>query len=129
MNHPTADELLLFVYDELPEDQAVQIESHIDACGACQHKLAQLERGRAALDLALPLRRRHAAIVWTTVALAAAAVIAGLLITRFAPVPDPVKLWAPTTTWSASWNPAADSSAKGRATGRCDVTRRTAGAW
>ncbi len=102
MTHPNEDQLLLLAYDELPEDQAVPIESHIDTCGACQHKLAQLERGRAALDLALPLRRRHAAIVWTTVALAAAAVIAGLLITRFAPVPDPVKLWAPTTTWSAT---------------------------
>ncbi len=102
MTHPNEDHLLLLAYDELPEDQAVQIESHIDACGACQHKLAQLERGRAALDLALAPRRRHAAIVWTTLALAAAAVIAGLLITRFAPVPDPVKYWTPTTTWSAT---------------------------
>ena len=29
-------------------------------------------------------------------------VIAGLLITRFTPVPDPVKYWTPTTTWSAT---------------------------
>ena len=101
MNHPTADELLLFVYDELPEDRAAQFESHIESCGACQRELAQVERGRAALEFALPPRRQRA-IVWTALALAAAAVIAGVVLARSGVVPDPGRHWTPTTTWSGT---------------------------
>ncbi|HEY3220025.1 MAG TPA: zf-HC2 domain-containing protein [Gemmatimonadales bacterium] len=101
MNHPTEDDLLLFAYDELPEDRAAQIESHIESCGACQAKLAQLERARAALDLAMQ-PRRHRTIVWTTLGLAAAAVIAGVLLARSVVVPDPGRHWTPTTTWSVT---------------------------
>ncbi len=102
MMHPTTDELLLLAYDELPADRAADVESHIDICDACQAQLAQLERGRAALDLAMQPRRRQRTIVWTTLGLAAAAVIAGVVITRSAAVRDPVKHWTPTTTWSAT---------------------------
>jgi len=103
MNHPTEDQLLLLAYDELPEPQAKEIETHIAACAVCAQQLAQLERGRVALDFALPARRRPV-IVWATVALAAAAVLAGVLITTTAP-PSRDRAgrgWHPTTVWSAT---------------------------
>jgi len=102
MTHPTEDELLLLAYGELPEPQAARVESHLAACSVCGAQLAQLGRGRAALDLAMQPRRRHRTIVWTTLGFAAAAVIAGVLITRSAAVRDPVKHWTPTTTWSTT---------------------------
>jgi hypothetical protein len=102
MNHPTEDQLLLLAYGELPEPQASEIESHIVACSVCADRLAELERGRVALDVALPARRRRATIVWGTLGLAAAAVIAGVLITKGWPSRDPTERWTPTTTWSTT---------------------------
>ncbi len=101
MNHPTEDELLLLAYGELPEPRAAEIDAHAAACRACQEKLAQLERGRLALDVAVPTRRRNA-IVWATLALATAAVLAGVVITKPGPSRDPGERWMPTTTWSAT---------------------------
>ncbi len=101
MNHPTEDELLLLVYGELPGPQAAEIDSHATACRACQEKLAQLECGRAAVDLATPARRPNA-IVWGTLALAAAAVIAGVVITKSGPSHERTEHWTPTTTWSTT---------------------------
>ena len=101
MNHATEDQLLLLAYGELPEPHAREIESHIAACTACADQLAQLERGRAALDVALP-PRRSSARAW--IALAAAAVVAGLVVARpgAPPAPGPTERWTPTTTWSAT---------------------------
>lgn len=99
MNHPTADELLLLAYGEVPEPRHAAIESHVAACHACRATLAELERGRVALGVALPLRRRSARI-W--IALAAAAVLAGLVMARPGPTSDPTTRWTPTTTWSAT---------------------------
>jgi Putative zinc-finger len=101
MNHPTEDQLLLLAYGELSDEQAIEIESHIAACSGCADRLAQLERGRVALEVALPARRRSA-IVWATVPLAAAAVIAALLLIRTVPSPDAARGWHPTTVWSAT---------------------------
>jgi len=99
MNHPTDDELLLLAYGEVPEPRNAAIESHVAACHTCRATLAELERGRVALDVALPPRRRSARI-W--VALAAAAVLAGLVMARPGPARDPTTRWTPTTTWSAT---------------------------
>ncbi len=101
MNHPTEDELLLLAYGELPDLRAAEVDSHATACRECQEKLTQLERGRVALDIAVPARRRNA-IVWATVALAAAAVVAGVVIIKSGPSRDPTERWMPTTTWSAT---------------------------
>jgi len=98
MNHPTEDQLLLLAYGELPEPHANEIETHIAACAVCAQQLAQLERGRVALDVALPARRRRV-IVWGTVALAAA-VLAAVTILKSGPSRDPTERWTPTTTWS-----------------------------
>ena len=101
MNHPTEDELLLLAYGELPDPRAAEIDSHAAACRTCQEQLAQLERGRIALNVAVPAGRRKA-IVWATLALAAAAGLAGVLIIKSEPTRDPTERWAPTTTWSAT---------------------------
>ncbi len=101
MNHPTDDELLLVAYGELPGPRAAAIETHIAACRACGAALAELERGRVALDVALP-RRHRTAIVWAAFTLAAAAVLAGVVIPKSGPPRDPTERWRPTTTWSAT---------------------------
>ncbi len=102
MNHPTEDQLVLLAYDELAEPLVCEIESHVAACAACADQLAQLERARVALDVALPERRRPV-VVWVALgALAAAAAVAGLLFTR-APSSDAARRgWNPTKVWSAT---------------------------
>ena len=99
MNHPTEDELLLLAYGELPDPRAAEIDSHAAACRTCQEMLAQLERGRVALNVAVPAGRRKA-IVWATLALAAG--LAGVLIIKSGPSRDPGVRWTSTTTWSAT---------------------------
>ena len=101
MNHPTDDELLLLAYEEQPHDAAAEQEAHVATCAACQERLAQLERARVALDVALPQRRRRP-IVWATAALAAAAVLAAIMINKSGPSRDQTERWTPTTTWSAT---------------------------
>ncbi len=110
MNHPTEDQLLLHAYGELPEPHALEIESHIAACTVCADRLAQLERGRVALAVALPARRRSATR-WIAVALAAAALFAGVVITKQGPTRSPTERWRPTTTWSATAGYVAGGSA------------------
>ena len=101
MNHPTEDELLLLVYGELPPSQGAEIESHTAACLACREALARLEHGRVALAFATPARGRSV-IIWATLALAAAAVLAGVIVTQSGSSRNPFERWAPTTTWSAT---------------------------
>ena len=101
MNHPTDDELLLLAYAELPGPRAADIESHIAACSACGATLAELERGRVALDVALPVGRR-ALNPWIAIGLAVAAALAGVVMTRQGPVRPASEHWTPTTTWSAT---------------------------
>ena len=101
MNHPSNDELLLLAYGELPESAAAQVEAHVVACPACQTELAGLEHARVALDTLLP-RRRRAVVAWAAVALAAAAVLTGVLIMKSGPFKNEAPRWNPTTTWSAT---------------------------
>jgi len=101
MSHPTDDQLLLLAYGELPAPHASEIETHIAACTVCAQQLAQLERGRVALDVALPARRRRAVTVWGTMALAAA-VLAAVTMLKSGPSRDQTERWTPTTTWSTT---------------------------
>lgn len=103
MNHPSEDELMLLAYGELSDQQAIEIESHIAGCIACADQLAQLERARVALEAALPERRRPV-VAWVALGtLAAAAAIAGVLLTRTVPSRDAAEHgWNPTTVWSAT---------------------------
>lgn len=102
MSHPSENELLLLAYGELPVSRAAEIETHTAACRTCREALTQLERGRVALDVAMPTRPRRPAIIWATAALAAAALLAGIMITRSGPARDTTERWTPTTTWSAT---------------------------
>ncbi|HEX9293932.1 MAG TPA: zf-HC2 domain-containing protein [Gemmatimonadales bacterium] len=110
MNHPTHDELLLLAYGELSGPRSAEIESHLAACRACGAALAELERGRVALDVALPPRSRSATR-WIAVALAAAALFAGVVVTKQGPTRNPTERWTPTTTWSATAGYVAGGSA------------------
>jgi len=101
MSHPSENELLLLAYGELSVSRAVEIETHTAGCQTCREVLTQLERGRVALDVAMPARRR-AAIVGATAALAAAALLAAIAITRSWSTHDTAERWTPTTTWSAT---------------------------
>ena len=101
MNHPIEDELLLLVYGELPPSRGAEIESHTAACRSCRETLARLEHGRVALEFVLPARRRNS-IVWATLTLAAAAVLAGVMVTKSGSSRAAVERWAPTTTWSTT---------------------------
>ena len=103
MNHPTEDQLLLLAYDELAEPLGSEIASHIAACPGCADRLAQLERARVALDVALPKPRRPVARWAALGGLAAAAVVAGLLLTQTKPPGQAAaRGWNPTTMWSAT---------------------------
>jgi hypothetical protein len=103
MNHPTEDQLLLLAYDELAEPLGSEIASHIAACQGCADRLAQLERARVALDVALPKPRRPVARWAALGGLAAAAVVAGVLLTSTStPGPAAARGWNPTTMWSAT---------------------------
>lgn len=100
MTHPNDDTLLLLAYDELPVEQAIALDSHIAVCEPCRADLERLARARAALDdTRSPVTGRRARRDWTAIALAAAAVLAGVLMTRPRPTPI-VAHWTPTTTWS-----------------------------
>lgn len=100
MNHANDDELLLLAYGELGPRSA-EAESHVAVCPTCQERLAQLDRARVALDVAMPVRRRRAA-VWAGFAIAAAAALAGVLISEPSPSRGSGDGWWPTTTWSAT---------------------------
>lgn len=103
MNHPTEDQLLLLAYDELAEPLGSDIASHLAACPVCADRLAQLERARVALEVALPKPRRPVARWAALGGLAAAAVVVGVLLTRTNPPNQAgARGWNPTTMWSAT---------------------------
>lgn len=101
MNHPSRDELLLLAYGEVSESAGSGLESHVAVCPVCREQLAELERARVALDVALPARRRPMA-AWAAFALAAAAVLAIVLIDKPGPTRSADDGWRPATTWSAT---------------------------
>jgi len=107
MSHPTNDELLLLAYGELAREAAAGIESHVANCVECRRELATLERARVALTVATPTKR---APLWIALTLAAAAVLAGVVITKSG-VRDQPDHWTPTTTWSATAGYVAGGSA------------------
>ena len=98
MSHPHEDRLLLLTYGELPEADAVELETHLAACAACRDDLERLERTRVALDWAVPRRQRPTR--WIVAGLAAAALLAAVLVARRAA--PPANLWHPSHVWSAT---------------------------
>jgi anti-sigma factor RsiW len=102
-NHPSADELLLEAYGELPPRRAADVEAHVAGCASCQAQLAELERGRVATEWALEHPRRRA-VRWAAVggALAAAAVLAGILLTTRRSTDAVPGGWPGQLEWSAT---------------------------
>jgi anti-sigma factor RsiW len=103
--HPSADELLLFGYGELPEPRSAEVEVHVARCATCHAQVLELERGRVLADWALGTalrRRRRSVALWAGLTLAAAAVLAAVLIGRPGSSRGADDGWRPTTTWSAT---------------------------
>jgi len=113
MNHPQEDRLLLLAYGELPEDEAAEVEVHVASCATCAAALARLERARVALDWATERRRP---VRWLAVGLAAAAILAGVLLTRggshgLEPW-QPPHVWSPTAGYVAGGQPLVEIDAQ-----------------
>jgi len=103
MNHPTDDELLLLVYDELPAARVADVETHLLTCAACHERLAPMGRGRIATDWAVERRRDRRAMTLKVGAagLAAAAAIAAVLLIGRRDDQDPRGVWPKHLEWSA----------------------------
>jgi anti-sigma factor RsiW len=104
MNHPTDDELLLLVYDELPAARAAEVEAHLLTCAACDERWAPMARGRVATDWAVERRRERRAMKLKVGAagLAAAAAIAAVLLIGRRDNQDPRGVWPKQIEWSAN---------------------------
>ena len=100
MNHPTTDELLLLAYGDLPEADARLAEAHIATCATCREALARLDQPRALLETAIPRRGRIS--LWVPAALAAAALLAAVLVTRTSTSRPDEAAWQPVSIWSAN---------------------------
>jgi len=102
MTHPHEDQLLLFAYGDLEEPATVELERHLAGCAPCRDRLLTLERGRVALHLATQPRRLPN-VRWAGLAvLAAAAALAGVLLTSRQAAHDQQSGWAPPLEWSAT---------------------------
>jgi anti-sigma factor RsiW len=100
-DHPSADELLLFAYGELPPPRAAEMETHLAGCAACHAQLADMDRVRVAAEWALERPRRRA-VRWAAGALAAAAVLAAILLTTRRPSDELPNAWPGQLEWSAT---------------------------
>ena len=99
MSHPTADELLLLTYGELPVADVTRVEAHLRDCETCRAQFTRLETAQVALEAAVP-RARRSFPRWAIGALAAAAAVAAILLTSTEPSRG--LGWRPTSTWSAT---------------------------
>jgi hypothetical protein len=98
MKHPSHGDLLLLAYGELTDTGA--IEAHVVSCADCRTQLAELERGRAALDLATS---RRPVLPWVGggLALAAAALVAAVALNTSGGTAPAGRVWQPLSAWSA----------------------------
>lgn len=102
MDHPTPDELLEFLDDDLAGNRRARVADHVDACDECQRRVASWEGARSGLDAwelpeSLPVlraRQFRAASVHLRRAVAAALLVAGAFgaARLTAPRPDVVAL-------------------------------------
>ena len=113
MKHPHEDRLLLLAYGELVNGDAAELEGHVATCSQCRATLERLERARVALAWTLPKRRQPA--LWIAAGLAAAAVGAGVLLTRGGSQPEtwqPPHVWSSTAGYIAGGQPVVDIDAQ-----------------
>ena len=80
MNHPTREEWMSYLYDELPAEEHSNLAAHLAVCPDCKAKLSDWQAARTNLDAwQLPLKRPRLApgrplVKWA----AAAAIVLGL---------------------------------------------------
>src|SRR5688572_28236250 len=50
MNHPTQEQWMEYLYDEIPSPQTKELETHLKSCSPCREKRAELEGTAQSLD-------------------------------------------------------------------------------
>ncbi len=87
MDHPSQEQWMEYLYEELPQQQHESLESHLRECSQCRHAVAGWRAVMAGLDAwQLPRQRRPLAPVLlraaSRLAAAVALVVAGFVIAR-----------------------------------------------
>ena len=82
MTHIHEDQLLLFAFGDLPDDERERIDAHLRACAECRGRFAAIEESRVALDWGLEVRNRPRIRRLAWLALPLAAGIGALLLFR-----------------------------------------------
>jgi hypothetical protein len=100
MNHPTKEEWMSFLYDELPDEKRIELRAHLKTCASCESQVARWQKMKLELGawkLAATARKPQV-VAPNAVKWAAAAVLMlglGFGFGRFsAPPPDLQKLQA-----------------------------------
>src|SRR5205814_8351262 len=92
MNHPTREEWMSYLYDELPAREHSNLAAHLAVCPDCKLKLSEWQAARTNLDAwQLPPKRQGVApgrplVKWA----AAAAIVLGLGFAMGRPSSAPV---------------------------------------
>ena len=104
MNHPSREELVGFVYEELAPAEQAEIARHVGACGACREQVASWRNVREALatwkldERRRPATRRTLALPsvarWAAAAIVLLASGFGLARLTTPPAPDVERLRA-----------------------------------
>src|SRR5688500_2257512 len=97
MNHPSREQLVGFVYEELAPAEQAEVARHVDACGECRERIDSWREARGALTTwKLPERRsgahRPSFPIYSGVKWAAAALVfitTGFAIARLTAPPVP----------------------------------------
>lgn len=80
MTHPTREEWMSFLYDELPTEARAGLQAHMDVCGECRAQLNTWQQAaRQMSEWKLPPKRKAAAQAITRWAIAAAIVGLGIV--------------------------------------------------
>ena len=76
MNHPTREEWMSYLYDELNADQSANLQAHLHTCPDCKSKVNEWQAARSGLDeWRVPKRRGRVVLAQPMVKWAAAAAI------------------------------------------------------
>ena len=95
MNHPTREEWMSYLYDELNADQSANLKAHLHTCPDCKSKVNEWQAARSGLDeWRVPKRRGRVVLAQPMVKWAAAAAIVlsiGVGIGRLTSAPPDVQ--------------------------------------
>ncbi|PYJ56960.1 MAG: hypothetical protein DME24_20650 [Verrucomicrobia bacterium] len=76
MNHPSREEWMSYLYDELNADQSANLQAHLHTCPDCKSKVNEWQAARSGLDeWRVPKRRGRVVLAQPMVKWAAAAAI------------------------------------------------------